>query len=590
MKNRALYKFALALICLFSFLMKDVETIVANEVISLNYIDIISSSEMYDTYNNRAVITILSSDLKGLDYKRSTITLKNRNDVEEIISLYDGKVVELNNTNYIYSDYNTSGYIGFEIMDNTLKIYIAARESDNDLLDGNDVTLDYKVYLVNSCNQSDEYIGEFTNKYIDYKIVDYDLDESGVELNLSFDSRDSTNKKINRSIYNSDTYEVNVVDYYGNLNTLEFVLDGDYDAGTNIIFDKLNNVYGELNIEISKVPYNIIVAEEFYDDVYITQDDILNKIDNDLVDFSNISYYLDNNGYYRFYNSSITINLKSGLHLVYRIDSGAYDDFAYYTENSYLIDGERSIEEYMEDYEYISRGDETLIIDIIEGSPMLDYIQIGNSAYSINTDRISVANNNSFNVKVTVHENTVFKYKYVDYNGDEIIKDIKIDSIIAPNPVIKFGNNVESYNIDSDETSYLYGEVNAYVEDMYFEYVDKSTGLPLSYTFNSSTSNSYTIDKDNVKILYNGVETDLILEEDIVIELPIDKLVSIEDDNNISNQEKETQTDNKKLEIGAIIAIVVASLVVIGSGLFVVIWFVIKKKTWEDFIAIFNKK
>ena len=41
---------------------------------------------------------------------------------------------------------------------------------------------------------------------------------------------------------------------------------------------------------------------------------------------------------------------------------------------------------------------------------------------------------------------------------------------------------------------------------------------------------------------------------------------------------------------GAIVAIVIVSVIVLGTSGFAVFWFVVKKKTWADFIAIFKKK
>ena len=52
----------------------------------------------------------------------------------------------------------------------------------------------------------------------------------------------------------------------------------------------------------------------------------------------------------------------------------------------------------------------------------------------------------------------------------------------------------------------------------------------------------------------------------------------------------EPEDTNKGLGVGAIIGIVLASLVVLGTGGFTLVWFVIKKKSWADFIAIFKKK
>ena len=43
------------------------------------------------------------------------------------------------------------------------------------------------------------------------------------------------------------------------------------------------------------------------------------------------------------------------------------------------------------------------------------------------------------------------------------------------------------------------------------------------------------------------------------------------------------------LDIGAIVAIAAGSVVVGGAGIFALVWFVIKKKTWTDFLLIFKK-
>ena len=41
---------------------------------------------------------------------------------------------------------------------------------------------------------------------------------------------------------------------------------------------------------------------------------------------------------------------------------------------------------------------------------------------------------------------------------------------------------------------------------------------------------------------------------------------------------------------GAIAGIVIGSVLVVGIGGFALVWFVIKKKTWADFLALFKKK
>lgn len=51
-----------------------------------------------------------------------------------------------------------------------------------------------------------------------------------------------------------------------------------------------------------------------------------------------------------------------------------------------------------------------------------------------------------------------------------------------------------------------------------------------------------------------------------------------------------TPKDNKKISAGAVVVIVIVSAIVLGIGGFAVVWFVINKKTWQDFISLFSKK
>jgi hypothetical protein len=51
----------------------------------------------------------------------------------------------------------------------------------------------------------------------------------------------------------------------------------------------------------------------------------------------------------------------------------------------------------------------------------------------------------------------------------------------------------------------------------------------------------------------------------------------------------EPKDDEGGLGTGAIVAIVAGSVVVGGAGIFALVWFVIKKKTWAEFLAIFKK-
>ena len=60
--------------------------------------------------------------------------------------------------------------------------------------------------------------------------------------------------------------------------------------------------------------------------------------------------------------------------------------------------------------------------------------------------------------------------------------------------------------------------------------------------------------------------------------------------NVVINAYNASTPSNSGLSGGAIAGIIIASILVAGIGGFALVWFVIKKKTWADFVAIFKKK
>ena len=57
----------------------------------------------------------------------------------------------------------------------------------------------------------------------------------------------------------------------------------------------------------------------------------------------------------------------------------------------------------------------------------------------------------------------------------------------------------------------------------------------------------------------------------------------------VGEPDEDVNSDGDGLSSGAIAGIAVGSTVVVGIGSFSLIWFVIKKKSWADFLAIFKK-
>ena len=56
-----------------------------------------------------------------------------------------------------------------------------------------------------------------------------------------------------------------------------------------------------------------------------------------------------------------------------------------------------------------------------------------------------------------------------------------------------------------------------------------------------------------------------------------------------TNDTNAGNNDNDGLDSGTIVAIAAGSTVVGGTGIFALVWFVIKKKTWADLLLIFKK-
>ena len=471
--------------------------------------------------SNRLILDALCTDFSGLDYKKSTITLTNLNHEEEIISLYDGRTVTFDNEgNYIYGDYNKCGFMDCFFL-NGLIINIAARRADSQHQAGVKVTLNFELNLVSSSNYSSKVKGKMENEYIDYKVISCETNDLGTQLEMSFDARNFIDRKVNLPIYNTGSYNINAIDYYGNNLLLDFSPMNNHDYNIEIMFDTLEKTYEPINVNITSINgTRVTVAENFSENVYYSKDMIIDNVENEAIDFSNISITEDS----RFTEGTITIYLNKGDKLYYDIINSQDDDYLYYALNSYKINGKNTFTEYDADFTYTALCDETIVIEIIDQSYVFDCIQIIKNT-TVDSEIMEVVNNGSNDVSVTIFKNQKFKYKYVDSNGMDIIKTIEVNNIVSPKPEIRF-DVIDFFHFEAlDGSTYIYGDVSAYIVDDYFEYVDKETNKPLSYTFTPDSSNhSYTIKKEDVKILFNGEETNLELEEDIVIELFVDKL------------------------------------------------------------------
>ena len=133
---------------------------------------------------------------------------------------------------------------------------------------------------------------------------------------------------------------------------------------------------------------------------------------------------------------------------------------------------------------------------------------------------MQVAGNDSSEVTVTVTDNTVFSYRYIDENGDEIIIKIRIDNIVKPNPRLLWDCNLGDTQTDENGT-YRYGTVTVTLFDEDFTLVDRYTGKTPTFTFHPGGDASYTFDAESI-LATVGNDLPITLSKDIWAQLPFE--------------------------------------------------------------------
>lgn len=104
----------------------------------------------------------------------------------------------------------------------------------------------------------------------------------------------------------------------------------------------------------------------------------------------------------------------------------------------------------------------------------------------------------------------------------------------------------------------------------------RRNGEPIS----GATSSTYVVTEDDIGYTLSVVVTSSV-ESGSIVATASDP---------ISKADESAAPSNSGLGGGAIAGIVIASILVAGIAGFALVWFVIKKKTWADFLALFKKK
>ena len=125
--------------------------------------------------------------------------------------------------------------------------------------------------------------------------------------------------------------------------------------------------------------------------------------------------------------------------------------------------------------------------------------------------------------------------------------------------------------------------------------VSAETGTTITLTANEAEE-GYVFDKwvantENVTFTdKNSTTTTFTMPAGNVIVTATYKLIPVTPDPEPETPAASTTNNGGGISAGAVIGIILAVVIVGGCGGFAVVWFVVKKKTWADFVALFKKK
>ena len=153
-------------------------------------------------------------------------------------------------------------------------------------------------------------------------------------------------------------------------------------------------------------------------------------------------------------------------------------------------------------------------------------------------DIMSVENNDSDSVTVTLRDSTSFSFRYIDpENGNEVMKIISVENIKKPNPKIVWSYNEGTVIEDENGNRYRYGEVTAYLIDENYILIDRMTGKTPSFTFAPGGKSGYTFDKNRIIAMLGEYQVELDFDCDAVLSI---ELREFPDPLGFNSEDKET--------------------------------------------------
>ena len=151
-------------------------------------------------------------------------------------------------------------------------------------------------------------------------------------------------------------------------------------------------------------------------------------------------------------------------------------------------------------------------------------IRIEREAESVTVDvtdheKMSVSYDESGAAIITVTENTRFSYRYIDSNGDQIVKYIEVGNLIKLEPTVVWDFDENDYTESEDGVKFRYGSVTAYLVSAGTELTDRYSGTVPKHIFHPGESTSYTFKADDIIATVGSERT--VLKNDVVALLPV---------------------------------------------------------------------
>jgi len=208
---------------------------------------------------------------------------------------------------------------------------------------GTKETLHYTLRYTNAYGDVYEKSGDVTVTYIDYRITQVSMTESGAALSFGFAVKDQYNSGVERTgNYQNGTYEVTLPDYFGSTVTCSYTVSNQTDLNTKITYKKFTNTANPVTITLEN-PYGVYVDVTDYEVMSVDYGQgIVTVTVNQNTRFS--YRYMDPDGNERMYTITVDNIYRLAPTTVMSVPKGEYNvaeegtKYRYGTVTVYLTD------------------------------------------------------------------------------------------------------------------------------------------------------------------------------------------------------------------------------------------------------------